>query len=100
MSIDLHHNFCHSKIVFVRYCLVVVSEKKCVDENWQIINQWNLHWYTLKLFVSLKLGIATQLLNMLSQFNFIAFIADTLVKMETKFIIFVIGDAYIFCCIN
>ncbi len=34
MSIDLRHNFCHSKRVFVRYRLVVVSEKDVVDENY------------------------------------------------------------------
>ncbi len=34
MSIDLRHNFCPSKRVFVRYSLVVVSEKNVVDENY------------------------------------------------------------------
>ncbi len=34
MSIDSRHNFCHSKRAFVRYSLVVVSEKKCVDKLW------------------------------------------------------------------
>ncbi len=41
MSIDLRHNFCHSKRVFVRYRLVVVSEKKC---------RWRKLWR--KLFVN------------------------------------------------
>ncbi len=34
MSIDLRQHFCHSKRVFSRYRLVVVSEKNVVDENY------------------------------------------------------------------
>ncbi len=33
MAIDLSHIFCQSKIVFVCYRLIVVSEKNVVDEN-------------------------------------------------------------------
>ncbi len=33
MSIDLHHNCCHSKRVFIRYRLVVVSEKNVLIKN-------------------------------------------------------------------
>ncbi len=35
ISIILRHNSCHSKIVFIRYHLVVVSEKNVVDENYE-----------------------------------------------------------------
>ncbi len=34
MSIDLRHNFCHSKRVFIRYRLVVVSKINVVDKFW------------------------------------------------------------------
>ncbi len=54
MSIDLQDNFCHSKIVFVRY-LVVVSEKNVVDKLF--VNKINTVYDTNKtILATLKMA--------------------------------------------